>query len=104
MYAVVRTGGKQYKVEEGQKFTVEKLEGDVGAKLKLEDVLLVSKKDGEATIGKPVVEGALVECEILAHAKAKKIIVVKFKRRKNYRRRLGHRQNYTMLKVNKIKA
>jgi large subunit ribosomal protein L21 len=100
MYAIVRTGGKQYKVKPGQKFTVEKLAGEKGTFLNLEDVLLVSAEtDGEPMVGKPVVEGAKVECEVLSQAKGKKEIVFKFRRRKRYMRKKGHRQQLTMLKV-----
>jgi len=103
MYAIVRTGGKQYKVRPGDKFTVEKLEGEKGAKFTISDVLLISEEnDAEPIIGKPVIENAKVDCEIVSQARSKKIIVFKFKKRKRYMRNKGHRQELTMLKVGDI--
>ncbi|MBN1114222.1 MAG: 50S ribosomal protein L21 [Oligoflexia bacterium] len=101
MYAVVRTGGKQYRVKPGDKFTVEKLSAD-GQKVNLEEVLLISEEGSEPMIGRPVIEGARVECELIAQAKSKKVMVFKFKRRKRYMRKKGHRQQLTMLKVRNI--
>ncbi len=103
MYAVIKTGGKQYRVTEGLKFRVEKLDGDPGAKLELADVLLVSD-DGSPRIGTPNVDGATVTAEIVSQAKDKKILVYKKKRRKGYEKKYGHRQQYTELKVTKINA
>jgi large subunit ribosomal protein L21 len=97
MYAVIKTGGKQYRVSEGDRIRVEKLEGDVGATVELTEVLMVG--GDQVTIGKPLVKGAKVTAEIVAQDRAKKIIVFKFKRRKNYRRKNGHRQPYTELRV-----
>lgn len=102
MYAVVRTGGKQYRVKPGDKFTVEKLGLEKGSKVSLSDVLLISDDKSEAIIGSPVVESAKVDCEVLSEAKSKKVIVFKFKKRKRYMRKKGHRQCLTMLKVNEI--
>jgi large subunit ribosomal protein L21 len=103
MYAIVRTGGKQYKVKPGDRFTVEKLTGDKGGKIGLEDVLLISEEnDSDPVIGTPTVKGAKVDCEVLSQAKSKKVLVMKFKRRKRYRRKKGHRQELTMLMVNNI--
>lgn len=101
MYAIIATGGKQYKVAEGEKVRVEKLEGEIGGKITLDRVLML----GEGTnvkIGRPTVEGASVEAEITDQARHKKIVVFKYKRRKNYRRKYGHRQPYTELKINRI--
>lgn len=103
MYAVIKTGGKQYKVTEGMNLKVEKLEGEAGAKLTLEDVLFVGG-NGQARIGMPKVEGASVAAEIVRQAKDKKIIVYKKKRRKGYEKRYGHRQQYTEIKINKIEV
>ena len=101
MYAVVATGGKQYKVQEGDILKVEKLPGEVGAPVTFEKVLLVS--DGEnLTIGNPLVTGAAVQGHIVEQAKAKKVIVFKYKRRKRYRRKQGHRQHYTAVRVDSI--
>ena len=102
MYAVIRTGGKQYRVSEGETLRVEKLAGDVGSSVTIEDVLMIG---GDAPkIGKPVVSGASVSAEITAQDRAKKIIVFKFKKRKGYRRKKGHRQAYTELKITGISA
>lgn len=102
MYAVVRTGGKQYKVAKDTVLKVESLTGDVGAKLTLGDVLLVG---GDAPkVGAPLVKGASVECEILEHGQGKKVIAFKKKRRKNTHRKRGHRQHFTKVKVLGITA
>jgi len=103
MYAVIKTGGKQYRVEKGGTVRVEKLEGDKGKKLELTEVLLVA--DGEKVkIGAPLVPGAKVTAEILAQEKGEKLVVFKFRRRKGYRRKTGHRQPYTALKITGITA
>jgi large subunit ribosomal protein L21 len=97
MFAVIQTGGKQYRVAQGDKLRVEKLPGDVGASITFDKVLLIG---GESVkVGTPHVAGAKVEAEITAQDRAKKIIVFKFRRRKNYRRKNGHRQPYTELKI-----
>jgi large subunit ribosomal protein L21 len=99
-YAVIRTGGKQYRVEPGSLIRVEKLVGDVGSPVEFTEVLLAG---GDALrIGTPLVEGVVVRGEIVAHARDKKILVFKKKRRKNYRRRRGHRQSLTTVKVTEI--
>jgi len=103
MYAILTTGGKQYKVQEGDVIYVEKLSADVDTTVELDNVLAVSK-DGELVIGKPVVEGAKVVAKVLAQGKAKKIIVFKYKRKKDYRKKQGHRQQYTKLQIEKINA
>lgn len=103
MYAVLKTGGKQYKVSKGDVFYVEKLEGDVDSNIELTDVLAVGDENG-MTVGAPIVEGAKVVCKVLAHDKTKKIIVFKYKPKKDYRRKQGHRQPYTKLVVEEIIA
>ena len=110
MYAVIKTGGKQYRVSEGQKLRVERLPGNPGDALSFDQVLLVGGDDaaksppGETPkIGRPLVSGATVSAEILSQDRAKKIIVFKLRRRKNYRRKQGHRQPYTELKITGIK-
>ncbi|MBF0301742.1 MAG: 50S ribosomal protein L21 [Desulfamplus sp.] len=101
MYAVIKTGGKQYKVEEGQILKFEKLDGETGSEIKFNDVLLYS--DGEKiTLGAPVIENAVVSANIVEHGKGKKVIVFKYKRRKSYKRMKGHRQLYTAVKINSI--
>lgn len=102
MYAVIKTGGKQYRVSEGDRIRVEKLAGDVGSSLTFSDVLMLGGE--KVAIGKPLVKGAKVTAEILAQDKAKKIIVFKFRRRKNYRRKNGHRQPFTEIKVTAVSA
>jgi large subunit ribosomal protein L21 len=97
MFAVIQTGGKQYRVAEGDRLRVEKLAGDVGAKITLDKVLLVS--GDSVKVGNPLIAGAKVLAEIVAQDRAKKIIVFKFRRRKNYRRKQGHRQPFTELKI-----
>lgn len=103
MYAVVTTGGKQYRVQEGDVLFVEKLDAEVESTVELTEVLAVAK-DGEIKVGTPVVEGAKVVAKVLAQGKAKKIVVFKYKRKKDYRRKNGHRQPYTKLVVEKIEA
>lgn len=102
MYAVIKTGGKQYRVAEGQKLRVEKLAGNAGDKVTFSEVLLVGGDTPK--IGRPLVSGASVAAEITAQDRGKKIVVFKFKRRKNYRRKSGHRQPYTELKITGITA
>jgi len=98
MFAVIKTGGKQYTIKVGNIFSTEKIVANVGATYKIEDVLLIS--DGAAsTIGSPFIKGASVDLEILEHGKGDKILIFKKKRRKDYRKRQGHRQQYTKLKV-----
>ena len=103
MYAVIATGWKQYKVQEGDVIYVEKLTGEVDSTVELTSVLAVGKEDG-LVVGKPVVEGANVVAKVLGQGKAKKIIVFKYKRKKDYRRKQGHRQPYTKLQIEKINA
>ncbi|PJI07120.1 MULTISPECIES: 50S ribosomal protein L21 [Clostridium] len=103
MYAVIATGGKQYKVQEGDTIYVEKLEAEVDSKVELDNVLAVSKEDG-LVLGKPVVDGAKVVAKVAAQGKNKKVIVFKYKRKKDYRRKAGHRQAYTKLVIEKIEA
>jgi len=103
MYAVVSTGGKQYKVSEGDVLRVEKLPGEVGDTVSFDEVLLFS--DGEnVTLGQPVVDEVAVKGRIVEQGKAKKILVFKYKRRKRYRRKQGHRQPYTAVKIDSIEG
>jgi len=101
MYAVIKTGGKQYRVAQGDKLRVEKLAGNVGDTVTLSEVLLVGSGDG-IKVGKPNVGGAKVEARIVAQDRADKIIIFKFRRRKNYRRKTGHRQPFTALEITGI--
>lgn len=104
MYAVVVTGGKQYKVAEGDVLYVEKLTADVDSTVELDNVLLVGKDNGETIVGKPMVEGAKVTAKVLAQGKAKKVVVFKYKPKKDYRKKQGHRQPYTKIQIEKINA
>ena len=103
MYAIVKTGGKQYRVTPGQTVRVEKLEGAVGDSVELGDVLLVGG-EGETQVGQPRVDGASVAAEIVEQGRAKKIIIFKKKRRKGYHKKQGHRQAFTGLKITEIRA
>ena len=100
MYAVIRTGGKQYRVTEGQTLRVEKLPGGAGDKVTFGEVLLVG--GDQPRVGRPLVEGAAVAAEITAQDRGKKLVVFKFRRRKNYRRKNGHRQHLTVLRITGI--
>ena len=100
-YAIVNTGGKQYRVQSGDTIRVESLPGDEGDLVELEDVRMVSD-EGEVTLGSPTVAGAKVTAEILGRGKAKKIIVFKYKAKTRYRRKNGHRQHYTELRITDI--
>ena len=102
MYAVIKTGGKQYRVAQGDKLRVEKLIGDVGTTVTFGDILMVSGGGDSITIGTPHVAGARVEAKIVAQDRDKKIIVFKFRRRKNYRRKNGHRQPFTALEITNV--
>jgi large subunit ribosomal protein L21 len=102
MYAVIKTGGKQYRVSEGDTLRVEKLPGEVGSTLTLDEVLMVG--GDSPTIGAPLVEGASVSARITAQDRSKKIIVFKMKKRKNYRRKNGHRQPFTELRITGVSA
>jgi large subunit ribosomal protein L21 len=102
MYAVVRTGGKQYKVTKDQVLTVETLAGDVGSKLTLSEVLMLGGDSPK--LGLPLVKGASIACEIVEHGQGEKVIAFKKRRRKNTHRKRGHRQHFTKLKVLEIVA
>lgn len=103
MYAVVATGGKQYKVREGEILRIEKIDGEVGSPVNFDRVLMFSN-GSDVTLGQPVVEGAAVSGTIVEQGKNKKIIVFKYKRRKRYRRTQGHRQAFTAVKIGSINA
>ena len=103
MYAVIKTGGKQYKVSKDDVISIEKLSDDAGKKIKLTEVLIISDK-GKPIIGDPLIKGASVEAEIVDHARNAKVTVFKKKRRHNYRRKKGHRQNITNIKILSINS
>jgi len=103
MYAVIETGGKQYRVTEGQSIKVEKLDGEAGSNIDLDKVLMVA--DGEnITVGAPYVKGGKVTATIKSHGRGKKIHIIKFRRRKHYQKEQGHRQHYTELQITGIKG
>lgn len=101
MYAIIKTGGKQYKVSEGDLVRVEKLAYEVGETVDFDQVLLVSN-DGELQVGSPLVEGAKVSATVEDQNKDKKVVVYKYKPKKQYRKKHGHRQPYTLVKINSI--
>jgi large subunit ribosomal protein L21 len=103
MYAVVASGGKQYKVEEGEILRIEKIPGDVGSSVTFEQILMISDGD-QINIGQPLLGDAAVKGQIVEQGKAKKILVFKYKRRKRYRRKHGHRQQYTAVRIDSIEA
>jgi large subunit ribosomal protein L21 len=103
VYAIVECGGRQYRAEEGNSFTVEKLPYEVGDQIELNNVLLLSN-DGDVIVGQPLVEGASVKATVVEQFRGKKIFVWKYRPRKRYRRRQGHRQSYTRLRIDEIVA
>lgn len=102
MYAVIKTGGKQYRVSEGSRLRVEKLPGNVGDEVELSEVLMLGGE--KVAIGKPLVAGAKVTAQVVAQARDKKVIIFKIRRRKRYRRHAGHRQPFTELLVKSVTA
>ncbi len=101
MYAVIKTGGKQYRVAAGEKLKIEQIPADVGAEITLDQVLMVG--EGEAVkIGTPLVEGATVKATVISHGRHDKVKIFKMRRRKHYQKRQGHRQNYTEIQIGAI--
>ncbi|NQY25621.1 MAG: 50S ribosomal protein L21 [Piscirickettsiaceae bacterium] len=103
MYAIVATGGKQYRVKEGETLRVEKLSADAGEKVELDNVLLIGEGD-DIKIGAPYLDGAKVTAKVVANGRGDKVKIVKFRRRKHSRRTMGHRQSYTEIEITSIKA
>jgi len=103
MYAVIQTGGKQYRVSPGETIYVEKLDGDKGDSVEFDEVLMVGGDSGVA-LGRPTLSGAKVSGEIVEHGRGEKLVVFKFQRRKDYRRRNGHRQAFTAVKIGDIQT
>ncbi len=104
MIAVVETGGKQYQISPGSIIRIEKLKAKKGEEVVLDKVLMIKEDDSEALVGHPLIAKARVTAEVLRQDRAKKIIVYKFKRRKNYHRKYGHRQAFTELKIKEIQS
>jgi large subunit ribosomal protein L21 len=101
MYAVIKTGGKQYRVAPGEKIKIEQIPADVGAQIVLDQVLMVG--DGDAVkLGNPLVAGASVQATVIAHGRGEKVKIFKMRRRKHYQKTQGHRQNYTEIRVDAI--
>jgi large subunit ribosomal protein L21 len=103
MYAVIATGGKQYKVIKGETLRVEKLEGDEGSTVKIDNVLMIADGD-KVSVGTPTLDKASVTAKIMAHGRGDKVEIIKFRRRKHSRSQMGHRQSYTEIEVTDIKA
>ena len=103
MYAVIKTGGKQYRVAKGDKLKVEKLPVEAGGSVDISDVLMVADND-KVTIGTPLVDGGKVEAKVLSHGRHKKVEILKFRRRKHHQKRTGHRQDYTEIEITDISA
>lgn len=103
MYAIIKTGGKQYMVSEGDVLTVERLEAESGEKVSFNEVLAVGG-NGDVKLGNPVLTGANVEATVIENGKAKKVVVFKYKPKKDYRRKQGHRQPFTKVRIDKINA
>ncbi|WP_442784350.1 MULTISPECIES: 50S ribosomal protein L21 [unclassified Cocleimonas] len=101
MYAVIKTGGKQYRVEPGNVLKVESLDAEVGATVNFEEVLMIADGD-DVTVGTPTIASAKVVAEVIAHGRAKKVEIVKFRRRKHHQKRTGHRQNFTQIQIQNI--
>lgn len=104
MYAVIQTGGKQYKVNPGTILKIEKVAGEKGDKVTFAEVLMVGDENGAVKVGSPMVTEAVVTAEIIEQGREKKVVVYKYKKRKNYRRKQGHRQPFTKIKIEEIKG
>ena len=104
MYAVIKSGGKQYRVEEGDTIRVEKIDGKAGKKVTFSNVLMIKGDKKNPKVGNPLVKGAAVEAEILRHGRGRKIRVYTYKRRKGYEKARGHRQDFTEVRIGKIKT
>ena len=102
MYAVIKTGGKQYRVKEGDILKVESLSSDIGSTIKFEEVLMIADGDN-ITCGTPTISKANVSAEVVEHGRHKKVKIIKFRRRKHHMKQMGHRQNYTQVKITGIK-
>jgi large subunit ribosomal protein L21 len=103
MYAVIKSGGKQYKVAAGEKLKIEQIPTQVGEKISLDQVLMVSQGD-KVSVGSPLVNGAVVSATVLGHGRADKVKIFKMRRRKHYQKRQGHRQNFTEVMIDEIKG
>jgi len=103
MYAVIKTGGKKYRVSEGDKLNIETLKADAGSSVEFDQVMMVA--DGDSiTLGAPLIDGGKVTAKVVEHGRADKIKIIKFRRRKHHMKRMGHRQNYTRIEITGINA
>ncbi len=102
MYAVVKTGGKQYKVAPGEKLKIEQIPADVGAEVTLDQVLMIVGEGDSVRLGQPIVSGAAVKATVVAQGRGEKVKIFKMRRRKHYQKHQGHRQNYTELRIDSI--
>ena len=103
MYAVIKSGGKQYKVAAGEKLKIEQIPSQIGEKISLDQVLMISQGD-KVSVGSPLVDGAVVSATVLGHGRADKVKIFKMRRRKHYQKRQGHRQNFTEVMIDEIKG
>ncbi|MCL4472105.1 MAG: 50S ribosomal protein L21 [Sulfuricella sp.] len=103
MYAVIKTGGKQYRVASGEKLKIEQIPADIGSEIVLDQVLMIAD-DGAVTVGTPLVSGATVRATVLTHGRGEKVQIFKMRRRKHYQKHQGHRQNYTEIRIDGIAA
>jgi len=103
MYAVIKTGGKQYRVSAGEKVRIETIEAEVGAEVVLDQVLMVGEGD-KISVGKPLIAGAAVKATVVSHGRGEKVRIFKHRRRKHYKKQAGHRQNYTEIQISGISA
>ena len=102
MYAVVKTGGKQYKVAPGEKLKIERIPADVGTEVTLDQVLMIAGEGDTVRLGQPIVSGAAVEATVVSQGRGEKVKIFKMRRRKHYQKHQGHRQNYTELRIDSI--
>ncbi len=103
MYAVIKTGGKQYRVAAGEKLKIEQIPADIGSEIVLDQVLMIAD-DGAVTVGTPLVSGATIKATVLTHGRGEKVQIFKMRRRKHYQKHQGHRQNYTEIRIDGIAA
>ena len=103
MYAVIKTGGKQYRVASGEKLKIEQIPADIGSEIVLDQVLMIAD-DEAVTVGTPLVSGATVKATVLTHGRGEKVQIFKMRRRKHYQKHQGHRQNYTEIRIDGIAA
>jgi large subunit ribosomal protein L21 len=102
MYAVVKSGGKQYRVKEGQTVKLEKMDVEIGSTIKLDSVLMIASDTGDVEMGTPLLENAVVEAAVLSQGRHKKVKIIKFRRRKHHMKQMGHRQYFTEVEITKI--